>query len=100
MDGRVRIAGLLGEVVTEARGLLDRGPASTEERSNVLMFYVLAEHLCAAATSLEWGLGPAALAGGLQQRRARCQGALAGFRPRVEQALHEAEMLDWEYRTA
>ncbi len=99
MDGRQRIAEVLRAVVTEARALLDAGGVPPDEMSNAMMFYVLADHLLSATLAAE-RLNPATLAGGLRQLKARCRGALAGLRQRVEVALDEAENVDWDYRTA
>lgn len=100
MDGRQRIAEVLGAVVTEARALLDAGGVPPDEMSNALMFYVLADHLLSATLAPDRPMNPATLAGGLRQLEARCHGALAGQRQRVEIALDEAENVDWDYRTA
>lgn len=100
MSGRQRISDLLTEMVAEVRAGLDTGRTPQEEVSNAMMFYVLADHLLSATRAPDWPVGPAALAGGLRQLRARCSGSLAGLRERVDLALGEAENLDWDYRTA
>jgi hypothetical protein len=100
MDGRERIAELLDAVVTRARVLLDGGGIPPAEASNAMMFYVLADHLLSTAKAADQPMNPAALAGGLRQLQARCAGALADQRSRIQDALDEAENVDWEFRIA
>jgi hypothetical protein len=100
MDGRERIAELLDTVVSRARALLDGGGVPPAEASNAMMFYVLADHLLSATRAADQPLNPATLAGGLRQLQARCSGTLADQRPRIQDALDEAENVDWEFRTA
>lgn len=100
MSGRQGIAEILAEVVSEMRALLDGDEVRAEERGNLLGSYVLASHLWCSLRSTDQALAPGRMAGGLQQLLVRCHGALAVCRPRVEEALAEAEALDWEFRTA
>lgn len=100
MGGREHIAELIGAVVTDVRVLLDAERTPQDQRPNVMMFYVLAGHLWGAALSSELPVRPAIMAGGLRQLQARCHGVLARFSPRIDAALREAEILDWDYRTA
>ncbi len=100
MDGRERIAELLDAVEGRARALLDGGAIPPDEGSNVMMLYVLADHLLSATRDAQQPMNPAALAGGLRQLKARCWGTLADQLQRVDAALDEAENVDWDYRTA
>ena len=65
MDGRERISKLLDAVVGRARGMLDGDRLPPEEVSNVMRFYVLADHLLAAARDSAQPMHATALAGGL-----------------------------------
>ena len=100
MNGRERIAQLLDAIVGRARALLDGGGLPPEEASNVMMFYVLAHHLLSATRAADQPLNPAALVGGLRQLQARCAGTLADQRSPIQEAMDEAESVDWDYRTA
>ena len=84
MHGRERIAELLDAVVGRARGMLDAGRLPPDEAPNVMMFYVLADHLRSASRDAAQPMHLASLAGGLRQLQARCSGTLADQRARVE----------------
>lgn len=100
METRQRIVQIVGSVVNDARDLVDRHAVPEPELASVMMFYHLADNLWVAAVSAGRPLNPASLVTGLRQLRTRCSGVLAPFAPRLDEALAEAQALEWEYRIA
>lgn len=87
---RDQIQMMLGGMVLDLRDLVERGMFSDEEMAIVVPFHDKVEELWRNTIVSKPPMDPFLMAAGLRQLRAACVGPVAGFQPRLDQAVEKA----------
>ncbi len=89
---REAIQMMVGGIVMDLRDMVERGMFTDEEMDAVVTFHDLSEEFWRQTLVSNPPIQPLLLVSGLRQLRDSCVGPVAGFQPRLDQALEKATM--------
>jgi len=87
---RESIQMIIGGVVMDVRDMVERGMFVDDEMDAVVTFHDLSEEFWRQTLVSNPPMQPLLMVSGLRQLRDSCVGPVAGFQPRLDQALEKA----------